>query len=508
MLIKVLSATHAGLSSLGVEVEIDVASRGMPGLDIVGLADKAVEESKERVRTAIRNSNIEFPNRKITVNLAPADVPKEGSFYDLPIAVGILAAVMQYEVPSDSLFFGELSLDGSARHTRGALLFALFAREKGYAKVFVPMASANEAAVVHGVTVYGVRSLTELLAHLMGAEQITPVQWIDDVETEIESEFDMVDVAGQSGAKRAALIAAAGGHNLLMVGSPGVGKTMIARSFPGLLPRLTDEESLEVTKLYSAAGRIPPHGGLVRTRPFRAPHHTISPIGLIGGGTRPQPGEVSLAHRGVLFLDEFNEFPRSVLEALRQPLEDGSITISRSREHVSYPARFMLVASANPCPCGYLGDPHRNCTCSPREVARYRKRVSGPILDRIDLHVYLPAVEVDDLRKRERSGEDSHMLRERVMAARRVQEERFKGTDIRTNAEMRNAHIGECARLERGAEEILALATAKHHLSARTYFKLMKVARTIADLAGSENVLREHIAEALQFRQKLYDDGV
>ncbi len=508
MLVKVLSATLSGMHSVGVEVEVNVASRGLPGLDIVGLGDKAIQESKDRIRTAIANSKLEFPQRRITVNLAPADVPKEGSLYDLPIAVGILSSVMKYTIPDDALFFGELSLDGGLRHGRGALLLALFAKEKGFRKVFVPMASANEASAVGGVDVYGVRSLTELLAHLLGVELLRSIEHVDEMYEQNEPEFDMSEIAGQEQAKRACVIAAAGGHNVLMSGSPGVGKTMLARACSGILPPLTDREALEVTKLYSVSGRIPPHGGIIRERPFRAPHHTISSVGLIGGGTIPQPGEVSLAHRGVLFMDEFNEFPRMVLEALRQPIEDGCITISRSREHITYPSEFMLIAAANPCPCGYLGHPHRVCTCSPREIERYRKRVSGPILDRIDLHIQMDPVAPEKLQYN--GGDEpqctSRALRETVERARQIQLRRFADVGITTNAEMRNSHIKTYVNLSPESEQLLLLASTKHHLSARTYFKLIKVARTIADLAGSGSVEREHVAEALQFRQKLYDE--
>ncbi len=508
MLVNVLSATLSGLHSVGVEVEVNTASRGLPGLDIVGLGDKAIQESKDRVRTAIVNSGIEFPQRRITVNLAPADVPKEGSLYDLPIAIGILSLVFKYAVPQDALFFGELSLDGGLRHGRGALLLALFAKEKGFKKVFVPMASANEASAVSGIDIYGVRSLTELLAHLAGSETVQPVTHIDEPREELEIEFDMSEIAGQEQAKRACLIAASGGHNMIMSGSPGVGKTMLARACAGILPPLTDREALEVTKLYSVSGRIPPHGGIIRERQFRAPHHTISSVGLIGGGAVPQPGEISLAHRGVLFMDEFNEFPRSVLEALRQPMEDGSITISRSKEHITYPAEFMLIAAANPCPCGYLGHPHRACTCSPREIERYRKRVSGPILDRIDLHVRMEPVAPEKLQEsvNRELRQTTHALRDDVEQARAIQLKRFANAGIATNAEMKNSHLKEFARLSGASEELLLLASAKHHLSARGHFKLIKVARTIADLAGSECVEREHLAEALQFRQKFCDE--
>ena len=508
MLVKVLSASNSGLETIGVDVEVNVANRGLPAFEIVGLPNKAVDESRERVKTAIFNSGIQFPARRVVVNLAPADVPKEGSCYDLPIAIGILAVTMGYDLPDDSLFFGELSLDGTLRHTKGTLLVSLFAKEKRIKSIFVPRVSANEAAIVKGVDVYAIENLNELLSCLSGQIELKPVKYTEARydQTINQSEFDMLDILGQEQAKRAMEISASGGHNLFMVGAPGSGKTMLARALPGILPLLAENESLEVTKIYSASGRIPPEGFLIKKRSFRSPHHTISQIGLIGGGTKPQPGEVSLAHRGVLFLDEFNEFPRSVMEALRQPVEDGCVTISRSRSRVSYPCRFMLIASSNPCPCGYLHHPKRGCICTQREIEKYRRRVSGPILDRIDIHIRVPAVDIRELsgsQQAVRTLESSAKIRMRVIKAREIQAERFTEEKIHTNAEMRNKHIKKYCRLSKEAKQMLVQAGISFQLSARSYFKIIKVARTIADLDGLLDINLSHMAEALQYRPRI-----
>ncbi|HBF13685.1 MAG TPA: magnesium chelatase, partial [Deltaproteobacteria bacterium] len=388
MLIKVPSVANLGLETIKVDVEVNLASRGLPGFDIVGLADKAVAESKDRVRTAIISSEIEFPQKKITVNMAPADVPKEGSTYDLPIAVGILSSVVNFTIPEKSLFLGELSFDGSLRHTKGAFLMALFAKEFGFENLFVPKDSANEAAAIKGLKVFPVESLTQICQHFTGQKDIEPVKYKPVLESSWDkAEFDMKEILGQEQAKRAMEIAAAGGHNLIMIGSPGSGKTMLARALPGILPPLNEDESLEVTKIFSASGDIPPGGSLVTRRQFRSPHHTASLVGLVGGGSKPHPGEISLAHRGILFLDELPEFPRHVLESLREPLEEGLITVSRASGSIQLPAKFTLVAAMNPCPCGNYGELRADCICSPMNVIRYRKKISGPLLDRIDIQI-------------------------------------------------------------------------------------------------------------------------
>ena len=509
MLVKVASALNLGLHTLAMDVEVNVAGGGLPAFEIVGLPTKVVAESKERVRTAIINSGIQFPARRIIVNLAPADVPKQGSFYDLPIAIGILTAVTGCRLPQRSLFFGELSLDGSLRHTRGALLLALFAKEKGIKNIFVPKASANEATIIKGVNIYPVDNLNQLLSFFSGQIELKPAEHRENKRVLSAAEFDMSEVLGQEQTKRTMEIAAAGSHNLFMVGSPGSGKTMLARAFPGILPLLGDKESLEVTKIYSASGRIPPQGSVITTRPFRAPHHTISTAGLIGGGSRITAGEVSLAHRGALFLDEFNEFPRAAIEALRQPLEDGTITICRSNEKATFPSRFILLASANPCPCGYLYHPRKNCICTQREIERYTKRISGPILDRIDLYVEVPVVDIkalSDDQKVKESLESSEVIRQRIIKAKEIQKKRFTEETIYTNAEMRNKQIKKYCRLDPQVKQILIKASTSFHLSARSYFKMIRISRTIADLEGAQEITASHMAEALQYRPRGKND--
>jgi len=507
MLARVHTCAVTGLDGVVVEVEVDY-TQGMPGMTVVGLPDTAVQESRERVQAAVRNAGASFPRKRLIVNLAPASVRKEGPAYDLPIALGVLIynGLLPAHVVDEMMVVGELSLDGSVRHTRGVLPMAATARAAGFKKIIVPQVDAIEAALIPDLEVIPVSSLTQLYNHLCGRQSIACQPRSDPGEEEVPLLVDFSEIKGQEHVKRALEVAAAGGHNVLMIGAPGAGKTLLARAMPGILPKMSIDEALDVTRIYSVSDQLPVDMPLIRNRPFRSPHHTISHAGLVGGGNWPHPGEISLAHRGVLFLDELPEFGTRVLDVMRQPMEDKVVTISRAQGSLTFPANFQLIGAMNPCPCGYYNDPIKPCICSQGVVTKYQKRISGPLLDRIDIHVEVPRVEYDKLSD-SRSGEKSSTIRARVEAARQRQRERFMADgfsgDITCNADMHLAELKQYCILDEASNSLIKTAMNQLQLSARGYHRVLKLARTIADLADCRDIGISHLAEALQYRPRL-----
>ncbi len=503
MLAKVTSCAVVGLEGAIVEVEVDI-SPGLPSFTIVGLPDTAVQEAKERVRAAIRNSGYAFPMKRIIVNLAPADLKKAGPAYDLPIAVGILLSSEQVSADvSQTVFLGELSLDGSLRHTNGVLPMVALAHQKEFSTIIVPEADTGEASMIEGIEIIPVNSLSQLVSYLRG-EIPAPEFEREEIPEYAPSDLSTTDLAyvkGQEHVKRALEVAAAGGHNIIMMGPPGSGKTLLARSLPSILPPMTTEEALEVTKVYSVSGLLSSDTPMIKQRPFHSPHYTISNAGLVGGGRWPKPGEITLSHRGVLFLDELPEFGHAVLEVLRQPLEDKVVTISRAQGSVTFPSNFTLVGAMNPCPCGFYGDPYRACTCSPGLVSRYQKRISGPFLDRVDIFVEVPHIDYEKLAD-DRLGEKSDKVRARVKAARSIQQKRFNEQKLTCNAEMAPPQVREFCRAEESAQSLVKAAMKQLYLSARAYHRILKLARTIADLENADIIKAHHVAEAIQYRPR------
>lgn len=507
MVAKVTTATTIGLNAHKIEVEVDFVN-SLPNVSIVGLPDTAVNEAKERVRSAVKNSGFTFPALRVIVNLAPADIKKEGTNFDLPIAVGILAqgGFIEQEKINNIAFLGELSLDGGLRGVNGVLPLVSGLKDIGLKSVIVPDINAKEAALVDGIEVFSAKTLTDVVNHFSEnsdckLERIT-VNISEYLQRNAQNNYiyDFKDVKGQQKAKKALEIAAAGGHNILMMGSPGSGKTLMAKCFASIFPPLELQEALELTKIYSISGLLPSDEPLITKRPYRAVHHSASAVGIIGGGSNPKPGEITLAHRGVLFLDEMVEFPRNVLETLRQPLEDGEVTISRAQTSIKYPADFMLLGAMNPCPCGFLGDSQKQCTCSEFQVQRYRSRLSGPLLDRIDLQIEVPRLAPEELLNMKDSAEPSSEIRKRVVTARQIQAQRYKNTNILTNSELNSELIKQFCQIDKTSEEMLKSAIIKFNLSGRSYDRILKLARTIADLSNEENITQMHIAQALQYR--------